>query len=101
MFSQAKPFIRDDEIPYLMFYLNNYKDISSGSLPLPTVVTIDNKTCQMTKIDVDTTIALKEAELKTRFLEINDENMTYTLLLDSELTLEFFDYNQVISIQMP
>lgn len=91
----------ENEIPNLGFYINNYKDISSGSQPLPTVVTIDNKTKQITKIEVDTTSALKEVELKSNFLEINQENMKNTILLKSALTQEFFDYNQVKSIQIP
>ncbi len=89
------------EIPYLVFYINNYKDLSTGSQPLPTVVTIYNKTSHITKIEVDTTSALKEAELKSNFLEINKENLKNTILLDSALTQEFSDYNQEKSIQMP
>ncbi|MEL7654959.1 MAG: hypothetical protein AAGU75_03510 [Bacillota bacterium] len=91
----------ENEIPNLGLYINTYEDISSGSQPLPTVVTIDNKTNQIIKIEVDTTNALKEAELKSNFLEINQENMKNTILLESALTQEFSDYNHVKSIQIP
>lgn len=91
----------ENEIPNLGFYINSYKNISSGSQPLPTVVTIDAKSSQITKIEVDTTSALKEAELKSNFLEINQENMKNTILLKSALTQEFSDYNQVKSTQLP
>lgn len=90
-----------DEIPALEVYMNNYKDISSGTQPLPTIVTIDSKTDQIMKIEVDTTSAMKEAELISRYLEINEANMKNTMLLDSALTQEFSNYNQVKSIQLP
>ena len=90
-----------DEILALDLYMNNYRDISSGSQPLPTIVTIDNKTNQIMKIEVDTTSAMKEAELISRSLEINETNMKSSLLLDSALTQEFSNYNQVKSIQLP
>ena len=89
-----------DEILALEFYMNNYKDISSGSQPLPTIVTIDNKTNQIMKIEVDTTSAMKKAELISKSLEINETHMKSTLLLDSALTQEFSNYNQVKSIQL-
>ena len=89
------------EILALEVYIKNYKDISTSSQPLPTIVTIDNKTKQITKIEVDTTSAMKEAELIRSSLEINEAYMKNTLLLGSVLTQVFSNYNQVKSIQLP
>lgn len=93
--------VSEDEIPFLLLYIDHFKGISSGDQPLPAVVTIDNEMSQITKVEVDTTSALKKAELESNFLETNEENMKNTILLDSALTQEFSDYNLVKSIQIP
>ena len=91
----------ENGIPLLGLYRNIYKCMAASSRPAPVTIVIDDESIQIMKITVDTTMAMKEAELKDGSQEINEENMKNTLILESSLTQEFSNCNQLQSIRIP